>query len=60
MKEKVGITVKVRKQVAGYLAKKLLAIHSTGSICYYLCLFIQTQFYLGSYIHACTNETHIL
>ena len=23
-----------------------------------MCLFIQAQFQLGSYIHACTNETH--
>ena len=38
-------------------AKKLLASHSTGSIGYYLCLIIQTQFQLGRYIHACTNET---
>ena len=39
---------------------KLLATHSTGSIGYYLCPFMQTQFQLGSYIHACTNETHVL
>ena len=25
-----------------------------------MCLFTQTQFQLGSYIHACTNETHSL
>ena len=48
------------KLVASYLAKNLLATHSTGSIGYYLCLFMQTQFQLGSYIHACTNETHSL
>ena len=47
---------KVRKQVASYLAKRLLATHSTHSIDYYLCLLMQTQFQLGSYIHACTNE----
>ena len=47
----------VRKQVASYLAMKLLANHSTGRISYYLCLFMQTQFQLGSYIHACTTET---
>ena len=29
-----------------------------GSIGYYLCLIIQAQFHLDSYIHACTNETH--
>ena len=28
--------MKVRKQVASYLAKELLATHSTGSIVYYL------------------------
>ena len=37
--------VKVRKQVASYLARKLLDIHST-SIGYYLCLFMKTQFQL--------------
>ena len=41
------------------VVNKLLAIHSTGSIGYYL-LFMQAQFQLGSYIHACTNETHSL
>ena len=56
----IEVTIKVRKQVASYLPKKLLATHSTGSIGYYLCLFMQTQFQLGSYIHACTNETHFL
>ena len=39
---------------------KLLATHSTRSIGYYLCPFMQTQFQLGSYIHACTNETRVL
>ena len=38
---------------ASYLSKKLLATHSTGSIGYYLCLFVQAQFQLG--VHACTN-----
>ena len=40
---------------------KLLATHSTIGIGYYMCLFMQTQFQLGSYcsyIQACTNETH--
>ena len=38
-----------------------MASHSTGSIGYYLCLFMQTQFQLdSSYIHACTNETNSL
>ena len=46
----------VRKQVASYLAKKLLATHSTGSIGYYLCLFMQTQFQLGRYIHSCMHK----
>ena len=37
---------------------KSLATHSASCNGYYLCLFIQTQFQLGSYyIHACTNET---
>ena len=35
-------------------------MHSTSNIGYYLFLFMQTQFQLGSYIHACTNETHSL
>ena len=48
------------KEVASYLAKELLATQSTGSIGYYLCLFMQTQFQLCSYIHTCTNETHLL
>ena len=48
------------KQVANYLTMKLLATHSTGSISYYLCLFMQTQFQLGSYIHVCTDKTHFL
>ena len=56
---KVGITIKVRKQVASYLAKKSLATHSTGSIGYYLCLFMKTQFQLGSYMHDAQMK-HIL
>ena len=44
------------KRIARYLAKKLLATLFSGSICYYLCLFIQTQFQLGKYIHVCTKE----
>ena len=51
---------KVRRRVSSYLAMKLLATHYTGSIGYYLCLLMQTKFQLGSYIHACTNETHPL
>ena len=39
---------------------KSLATHSTKSTGYYLWLFMQTQFQLGSYIYACTNETHSL
>ena len=35
---------KVGKQVASYLAWKLLANHSISSIGYYLCLFMKTQF----------------
>ena len=35
-----------------------MATHSKGSIGYYLCLSIQTQFQLDSYIHAHTNETY--
>ena len=42
--------VRIVKQVASYLAKKLLATHSTGSIGYYLSLFMQAQFQLGRYI----------
>ena len=52
----VRSTLKVMKQIASYLAKKLLATHYTGNIGYYLCLFMQTQFQLGSYIHACTHS----
>ena len=47
IKKEVGIA-KIRKQVASYPAKKLLATHYTGSISYYLCLLMQTQFQLGS------------
>ena len=50
----------VRKQVASYLAKNLPITHSTGTIGYYLCLFMQAQLQMGSYVHACTNETHSL
>ena len=35
-------------------------MHFTSSIGYYLSLFIQTQFQLGSYIHAYTNKTDSL
>ena len=51
------------KQVATYLrtyvAKNPLY---TGSIsyCLYVIIYIQTQFQLGRYIHACKNETHSL
>ena len=47
---------KVRKQAASNLAMKLLATHPTRSNSYYICLFMQTEFQLGSYIHGCTNE----
>ena len=60
LKKEVGTAIKVRKQVASYLRKKLLAFHSTGSTGYYLCLFMKAQFQLGSYIHGCTNETYSL
>ena len=56
--KEVVIAIKVRKQVTSYLAKHLLATYSTGSIGDYSCLFMQTQFQLGSCIHAGTNETH--
>ena len=36
--------------VAIYLRKRLLATYSTGSIDYYLCLFMQTQFQLSTYV----------
>ena len=48
-KWKVGIEIKVRKQVASYLAKKLIATH---------CKFMQTQFQLSSYMDAFTNERY--
>ena len=60
LESKLGLQYKVRKQVVSYLAKKLLATHSTSSISCYLFLFMQTQFQLGSYIHTCTNETYSL
>ena len=25
-----------------------------------MCMFMETQFQLGSYIHVCTNETHFI
>ena len=34
-----------------------LQVRSVG---FYLCMFMQTQFQLGSHFHACTNETHCL
>ena len=53
------ITIKVWKQVASHLAKKLLACHPTGSIGYYLCLFMKhNSGWVTGYIHACTDETH--
>ena len=55
LQRKLGIA---RKQVASYLwLRKLLATHSTGRIGSFLCLFMRTQFQLGS-LHPCTNETH--
>ena len=36
----------------------MLAIHSSGSIAYYLCLFMQTWFQPDCYIYIYTNETH--
>ena len=60
-KKELGITIKkVSKQVASYLAKKLLVTHATGSVGYHFCLFMQTQFLQGRYIYECTNETHFL
>ena len=51
------------KETRNYLQlRKLLATHSTGSIGYYLCMFMQTQFqcwvHVGTSIHA--QEKHIL
>ena len=52
---------KFRKMyIASYLAKKFLAIHSAGSNGYYMCLFMQSYFQLGSYIHGYRNQTHSL
>ena len=56
----MSVKLKLSLTIASCLAKNLLAKHSTSNIGYYLCLFMQTQFQLGSYIHACTNETHSL
>ena len=55
IKKEVGITIIL---VVSYLAEKSLITHSTDNVGYYLCLFVQTQFQLGSYINSCTNETH--
>ena len=44
------------KCVARYPAKKLLVTHSTGSIGYYLRLFMQTQFQMGSNLHPCIHK----
>ena len=54
----IGITIK-GKETSSYLAKILLAAHSTCQIGYYLYLFIRTEFQLGSNIHVCTKETHL-
>ena len=48
------------KRYRSYLAMKLLVTYSIRNNGYYLCLFMQTQFQLGSYNHTCTNETHSL
>ena len=37
-------------KLRSYLTMKLLTIHSTNHTGYYLCLFMQTQFQLGSYV----------
>ena len=47
----VGITIKSKEtssKLAIYIAMKLLTTHSTSCTGYYLCLFMQTQFQLGS------------
>ena len=46
IKKEVEIAIK-SKETSSYLAKILLATYSTGSIGYYLCLFMQTNFLLG-------------
>ena len=60
-KKEVGIAIKSKEtHIARYLAKKLLATHYTGTIGYYLCLFMQKDFQLGSNIYGYTNETNSL
>ena len=59
--KEIGVAIKSKETSSKLsIAEKLLATHSRGSIVYYFCLFMQTQFRLGSYIHAFTNETHSL
>ena len=51
IKKEVGIAIKSKEtssKLASYPAMKSMATHSTSWIGYYLCLFIQAQFQLGS------------
>ena len=50
------------KQVASYLAKKLLAIHFTGNIGYYVYLSVHASTIPVGLLHPCmhTNETQSL
>ena len=60
--------LRVNIQLHGYtytfsynMVKKLLATHSTGSIGYYLCLIMQTQFQLGRYtMHALVHLINLV
>ena len=55
---KKGVGIAIRKQVASYLAMKLLTTHSIRSIGNYLCK--NKSSWVASYIHAYTNKTHSL
>ena len=50
------------KEISGklrnYLARRNCRLPTLQATLATICVFMQTQFKLGSYIHACTNETH--
>ena len=59
------VEIILRKQVASYLAKKLLATHATlqvalTTICVCSCKYNSSWVYIVTSMHACTNETYSL
>ena len=49
------------KKTSSYLSSyEITGYPFYKSIGYYMCLFMQAQFQLGSYTHACTNKAHSL